>query len=391
MILMAKFLTPVDVGMYALALAITAPLQLLSNMQLATVQATDARHTHPFGEYLGTRLATTTLALLLLAAGTLLISDGPTARVVLAMAVAKGVESVSDVTHGFFQQIETMSHFGRSFVLKGCATLLAIAAGVLVWESVLVAILLMAGGWSLVLFAHDLPIARRELGVRIRGQVAAAFRPTLRNAPQIVRMAAPLGVVSLLDSLMMNMPRYFLQGSLGEAAVGFYSAAAYFLVASSMVIAALARSARPRLASLYLSDFGAFRRLTGRLVLISLVVGAGSTAGALLLGRRLLTFFYTPEYAEYGTVLVLLMAGGTLWYMAGFVGSATLAARRFREQPPIFLTATVTTALGALVLVPNHGAEGAAVALTFGFLVRLLLSWRLFAGLRGVQADGGSS
>ena len=204
-------------------------------------------------------------------------------------------------------------------------------------------------------------------------------------------LAAPLGVVSLLDSLAMNMPRYFLQGWWGEAAVGFYSAAAYLLMASSTIIAALARSARPRLAALYLSDLGAFRRLTAQLVGIALLVGTVATAVAYLVGAPLLTLLYAPEYAEYATVLVLLMVGGTVWYVAGFLGSATLAAQRFREQTPIYLMATLATALGALLLVPEHGAEGAAVALICGFAVRLLLSWRLFAALPGPTTSGDPS
>jgi hypothetical protein len=62
------------VGQFALALAITAPIILFANLELRTVQATDARGDYRFNEYFGVRLLTTILALLAIAA-VLLIAD----------------------------------------------------------------------------------------------------------------------------------------------------------------------------------------------------------------------------------------------------------------------------------------------------------------------------
>src|SRR5262249_4902303 len=131
LILLAKLSTPEMVGQFALGLAITAPVFMLTNLQLRAVQATDARHEFPFGDYLVLRLITTVLAWLAVA-GVVLIggSRGETALVILAFALAKGIESLSDIIYGLLQQHERMDRIALSLMLKGLLTLGVLAAAI---------------------------------------------------------------------------------------------------------------------------------------------------------------------------------------------------------------------------------------------------------------------
>ena len=56
---LAKLGSPSIVGQYALGLAITAPVFMLTNLQLRGVQATDARHEFAFADYFTLRLIST--------------------------------------------------------------------------------------------------------------------------------------------------------------------------------------------------------------------------------------------------------------------------------------------------------------------------------------------
>src|ERR1700722_789398 len=64
LVVLAKLGSPQLVGQFALGLAVTAPVIMLSNLQLRGVLATDAREEHTFSDYLELRLVTTGLALL---------------------------------------------------------------------------------------------------------------------------------------------------------------------------------------------------------------------------------------------------------------------------------------------------------------------------------------
>src|SRR5205809_656852 len=63
----AKLGTAADVGLFALGLALTAPVVTLTNLNLRLLQATDAREDYPFTAYLSVKLLGTSLALATLA------------------------------------------------------------------------------------------------------------------------------------------------------------------------------------------------------------------------------------------------------------------------------------------------------------------------------------
>src|SRR4051812_45337492 len=67
LVIIAKLGSAELVGQFALGLAITAPVLMFSNLQMRGIQATDAKREYSFGDYLGLRLLTTLLALLIIA------------------------------------------------------------------------------------------------------------------------------------------------------------------------------------------------------------------------------------------------------------------------------------------------------------------------------------
>ena len=58
LMVLARLGTPEMVGQFALALAVTAPVIIFSNLGLRPLQSTDACHQFAFGDYLTLRLST---------------------------------------------------------------------------------------------------------------------------------------------------------------------------------------------------------------------------------------------------------------------------------------------------------------------------------------------
>src|SRR3982751_3860284 len=105
LMVLAKLGNPLMVGQYALGLAVTAPVIMLSNLQLRGVLATDARETHRFSTYLALRVWTTAAAVLAIAVIAVVAGyRRQTALVVVAVGLMKAVESISDITYGYQQR-----------------------------------------------------------------------------------------------------------------------------------------------------------------------------------------------------------------------------------------------------------------------------------------------
>jgi O-antigen/teichoic acid export membrane protein len=372
--LLAKAGTRDMVGQFAYALALTAPVVMLTNLQLRAVQATDARGQFPFETYLGLRLAGDVLALLviaLLAVGAALSGTPGVFWIVLAMGAAKAIEAVSDVFHGLLQRHERMDVISRSLIGKGLLSIAAMLLALRATGSVLWAIVGLGAASALVLLGYDIPQSRALWGAPLRMGAARPRVFQLRPMMKLARLALPLGIVMMLASLGANVPRYFVEHQLGVGELGVFSAVSYIMVAGLTVIGALGHAAIPRLSRHHAAgDRAAFLRVMALLLALAVALGVGGVAVALAAGRPLLSLLYRADYAYAQPVLVWTMLGATAAYIGAAFDYCLTAARSLRAQAPLWIAMLAATAGACAVLVPWHGLVGAAAAVAVGYVVQ---------------------
>ena len=100
--------------------------------------------------------------------------------VILAVGVTRMLDSLSDVAYGGLQQQERMDRVGRSMILRGVLSLVAVPAAVLVSGRLVDGVLAMAGSWATVLVLYDLPQAVRCAAAAHDARVAAFSPPNPR-------------------------------------------------------------------------------------------------------------------------------------------------------------------------------------------------------------------
>jgi len=378
LVVLAKLGTPETVGQFALGLAVTAPVIMLANLGLRSVQATDARQIYTFGHYLGLRLVSVILALIviiLIAA----FSNYPTstALVVITIGLAKVCEAISNIYYGLFQQHERMDRVALSKIIKGLTSLVALGLGMWLTGEVFWATVGLAATWAALLLVFDMRSGRwileRGYGEHT-SDGKSRLRPDfdIRHLLTLAWMALPLGIVLMLISLNTNIPRYFIEHQLGAHELGIYAALAYLIVAGNMIIDALGQSASPRLARYYAAgQRRKYQELILKLIGMALGIGILAVPGTLMLGRQIVTWLYDAEYAQPG-LLVLLMFIATVSYVASFLGHGVTAARYFRVQLPILIGTVASTTIAGSLLIPSWGLHGAALALLIGTCVRCI-------------------
>ena len=130
LVLLAKLGNPTMVGQYGLALAIATPVFALSTLQLRAVLTTDVEERVHFGEYLGFRLLTTVLSLVIIAGAAFAMHySAQSTWVVLIIGVAQGLEIVSDLYYAKMQFHEHMDRIAKSMIVRGIIGLAAMGAG----------------------------------------------------------------------------------------------------------------------------------------------------------------------------------------------------------------------------------------------------------------------
>lgn len=358
--ILAKAGSAAIVGQFALGLAIAAPVFMFTNLALRAVQATDARSEFEFCDYFTLRTLASTLGLLTVAAIAFALHYDLTTRlVVMLVAIAKAVESLSDVVAGLLQKFERLNQVAMSQMIRGVLSVAAFGGAFLATHSLPLAVAAMVLTWTAVFIVYDLWRAR---GVLRHQPVLFRVRGTMLK--KLVVLSAPLGVVMALISLNVNTPRYLLVKYMGQAELGIFASMAYLVVAATLIINALGQSASARLARMFAEgDRAGFRRIMKHLLFTGLLIPATGIPVALLFGRRLLALLYRPEYGEHVSVLVILVAVTGLTAIGAFMGYGLTAARSFRIQPVIIGATAVTTLVMCVVLIPRYGLNGAALGL----------------------------
>lgn len=379
LIALANFGTPEIVGQFALALAITAPVIMFTNLQLRVVQATDARREYDFSDYFGLRLLMTPLAWVLII-GIALISGyrTETILVIAIVGLAKAFESISDVFYGLLQQRERMDRMAISMMLKGPLSLVTLIIGLILTQSIIGAVIGLALAWVLVLIIIDVPSGSSVLKTaNTKRDNQEQLRP--RWIPKVQWTlfwnTLPMGIVMMLISLNTSIPRYFIEYYHGEEALGIFSSIAYLMVAGITIVAALGTSASPQL-SQYIAagNMNRFRNLLLKLLGVALFLGVSGFLVAWFGGNLILGFIYGEEYAVYSDVLIWIMVAAGIGYMSSFLGYAMTAARYFRTQLVIFIIVALATGILSAYLIPQMGLLGGAIALILSAIIQFLCS-----------------
>src|SRR5206468_11167275 len=132
-----------------------------------------------------------------------------------------------------------MVRTSRSLMLTGSLSLAALCGAMFFTRSVVWAVVGLAVGRLLVLLTWDarLGFAGSQANAR-----AVRLNWNSHDMLRLLRMALPLGIISMLSSLNSSVPRYFVEAHSGSAELGIFSAIASLISAGSLVVSAFGQS-----------------------------------------------------------------------------------------------------------------------------------------------------
>lgn len=189
------------VGVFSLALAVTAPIMMLFNLNLRSVQATDQKDSSDFYSYFCLRIITTLMALIIIFTITFMFGyTKEQGYLILIIGLSKGIESISDVIFGVFQRNERMDLISISRILKGVFSLFVLGGLLFFTKSIIIASAGMALSWLLVLILYDFKHLRSYQYTK---------KTKFNLMISIIKISFPLGIVMMINSFNTNIPRYF--------------------------------------------------------------------------------------------------------------------------------------------------------------------------------------
>ncbi|MDQ5821900.1 MAG: hypothetical protein M3540_10700 [Actinomycetota bacterium] len=195
----------------------------------------------------------------------------------------------------------------------------------------------------------------------------------------LARLAITMGAVQVVNLISYRVELFILDRYRGIGAVGIYSismqaAEAIWLVAAAIATSITALAVR--------GDEQGARRLIARSALRGLAYTAAVAVVVGLAAPFLIPVLFGDDFRHSARPLAFLLPG-IVAYAPVSILVVYLSVRRGRPRLSLMvaIAGMVVTAGAAVVLIPRHGASGAAVASTIGYVVGGALAWIFFARL----------
>lgn len=374
-VVLARVLVPEDFGLLAMVVAVVGVADLLREFGLssAIVRLADVDERmwaaiHRFSLVVGVAAS----GLVALSAPAVAALYGEERLVALTLALAPLV-LVNSVAMPLQAALQRELRFGAIAVVE----VVAGAAGVL---GAILAAVLGAGYWSLVLLPALTAVVRLELLLVVRRPSFRRARPWRDLRPVVATGGSILGV-ELLNYAARNLDNVLVGRLLGAGVLGVYSRAyALLMLPISQLNGPLARVGLPVLSRLQ-DDPPAYRRYVGAAMLVIAYAALPTFAIAAAVAGPLVTVLLGDAWTAAAPIFALLCIAGVAQALGNVSGWLYVSLGRAHRQLAWF-AATKPLVIAAFVVgLAWDGVHG--LALLYGLVSCALLVPGLLLAIRG--------
>lgn len=366
-VVIAKILSPGDVGIYSLAFAISAPLTLLANMKLRSIYITDDEK--DFKDYIYTRNLVSVLITLLLAILSFIIYP-EYFTIIMLIGLIKIFDLQSDIYYAIPHKNEDMKLIGKLMILKHVFTFVVFLIAIYLTKDLVISILIQLITQILILYFVEV----REINKRYILQKDNIGLDS-RNIKLVILAGLPLGFVQMMMSFNTSYPQYLIEYFESAEILGYFSAIVYIVMIGNMLINAVSQNFLPILSKkINLRDYYSFKKIVFfNLTGLSLMIGLLLISCSYFFGESFLRVFYGNEYANYNHVLILMSFALAINFISWNFDTALLTMKYISIQPKISIIILIVNLVLGYFFISSYGIIGAAITVIITNTLQLIL------------------
>lgn len=369
--LLIKWSTPLNIGYFNYALAITAPIVMFCWLNASTILTAERAGLTNFWLFIKTRFSLLSAGVFVLLGVYYFFGEADILLLTLLVYLNKYMESFADLAYGFLQGHTAFKEVAVSKIFRSLLNVSGAALVLFTTHSIHGFVLALIVGNLIMLLAYDLPTIRR-VG---RGFDNQALDLRYRSGKELFLKAMPLGFVALLIALNANIPRLFVGRTIGTEELGYYASIAYLLVLGSLFIHSLIAVLLPNFSSETgeRQSLPELRKLTRSMLLMTNIVGILLIVGAIFFGKWGLTIFYNASFVQYHLIFVLMMVASLFFYNSTVIQALLTGFQQFRIQTISIFGSVVVNLIACSLLIPLYGLYGATIAYTLCAVTQIVL------------------
>jgi len=363
-IIIAKVLTPGEVGIYTLAFAISAPITLFANMKLRSLYVTS--DINNFGEHMYGRNITSIFSLFILIIISYILYPAYF-TIILLVGISKILDLQSEMYYALPHKNEDMKTIGKLLIIKHLLTLVIFWVILIISKELVISLILQVIIQGLFLELIEKKYILKKFSIK-------NVEISITNVKKLLLLGLPLGVVQMLVSLNTSIPRYLLEFFLSTEVLGYFSAIAYLMMIGNMMMNAISQNFLPILTNRFnKSEYRSLRNILVKLSLFSLFLGISLIIFSVNFGESFLSIIYGPEYANYLDILIIMSIAISVNFVSWNFDTALLSMRYISIQPKISIFILIITLYLSYKLITIYGINGAAYTLLITNSIQLVL------------------
>ena len=354
-----------NTGLLQLAISVTNIFFAISCYNMRTYQISDTKDEYSYGDYIGMRVVTAVIAVILCAIYVVAFGYSiKTISCIMLYMLFKLNETFSDVLHAIDQKNYRMDYICVSYCMRGISSVVAFAAAILLLDSVLIAVAVMAIVCIIEVLVYDVKVAKQF------GAIKPVFNKKV--IPKLLVVCMPAVISSAAFTAITTIPRQTLEAIHGEEALGYYGTVATPLLVVQILATSIFNPMLTELATFYSQgDITAFvKRIIKNLVML-VCISAVVCLGVAVLGDFAIGLVFGRKFVPY-TYLMYGIIGCTTMYVISWLCTNTLIImRKLKVCMIASLAALVVSALLAKPFINLFDKNGVSISIMAAYVIHI--------------------
>ena len=354
-------------GSLAIAMAVGNVFATIALYKLWTVQVSDIHSQNTTGEYIGFRITSTIAAFIIISVYIFATVSPNDYLVVFLYQIFKAIESFVGVYHALDQTRNRLDIVGKSQIFRGILVFIGFVTGLMFFNSLAVAILLMSVFTLAEVIIYDARCSRK----------LDNLRPTINRHSffQVLRKTTPGFLAALMCNLIVSVCRQLYGMEFGTELLGIFAAVA----TPAVIIQTIANYFYSPLITPIAEAWGSreiykIKRLI-KLFLAALAVG---TALFILLFNEVGVWFYSLLYdetvASYNGMMPLILISVAMTALMLFLQDLLIVFNNYRGSVIAAGLSLITCLVLMNPIISSFGMNGISITISASYTVGSLVS-----------------
>ncbi|MCH4351760.1 oligosaccharide flippase family protein [Staphylococcus haemolyticus] len=354
LILTVRLTTPEQVGSYTYAVALTTPIMLFANMRIRLRYVVEDdisfKNLHTLRNILNV------LSLIIIVIIGMSLHKEYLIFMIL-VACTKILDLQSELYYAILHKKQNFKYISLLQIGKSLIIIVPFAITIFIFKSVLIGLIIQIVAqfvWLILFESKVTKLISKNNEVSLNKKLIF----------YIFLAGLPLGIVQLLNSYNILIPRYVIENILDVKLVGVFASISYLLTIIDLFMNAISQNIIVRIKNAILNkDYNTLYKYTNSYLLItSLIMGLIIIIPIYLLKDIIIGVIYGSYYQNYSNIFVIIAISIIFNFQSWIFDTTLMAFKVYKLQLIASIINFIVSIFSSIVLIKSYGLMGAAIS-----------------------------